>query len=114
MLVCLVTPPEDDEVLKEFYRTVRPWGFWGPIREKVATDHPHLKPNRDFWMDAFNVANGIIWQLMLMVVPICLVIRKWDTFWWGIGVLAVTSFIMKFTWYDRLSRMDEFTDAADG
>jgi len=38
-----------------------------------------------------------------MVAPFCLVVRKWDTFWLSLGVLAVTSVIMKFTWYDRLA-----------
>ena len=55
----------------------------------------------------FNVAIGIIWQLMLMVAPVTLVIRKWDTFWISITILAVTSVIMKFTWWDRLHKLNE-------
>jgi len=54
----------------------------------------------------FNVVNGIVWQLCLMTAPMCLVVRKWDTFWWTVGILVVTSGIMKFTWYDRLPPAD--------
>ena len=54
----------------------------------------------------FNVVNGIIWQLCLMAAPICLVVRKWDAFYWTLGILAVTSVIMKITWYDRLDKAD--------
>ena len=35
LLGTLLTKPEDDEILKKFYRHVNPWGWWGPIREKV-------------------------------------------------------------------------------
>jgi len=103
IVACLLTPPDDREVLKSFYRTVRPWGFWKPVLDELRKDDPAAEPNRNFLLDMFNVANGIIWQLSLMVAPFCLVVRKWSTFWLSLGVLAVTSVIMKFTWYDKLA-----------
>ena len=30
-----LAPPVQEDTLKQFYKTVRPWGFWKPIREKV-------------------------------------------------------------------------------
>jgi Na+/proline symporter len=104
VVVCLLTPPDDWEVLTSFYRNVRPWGFWGPVLEELRKDDPTAQPNRNFGWDMFNVANGIIWQLMLMVAPFCLVVRRWNLFWISLVVLATTSVIMKFTWYDRLSQ----------
>jgi Na+/proline symporter len=104
--VCLITRPESDEVLKRFYRNVRPWGFWQPVQQMVQKEDPDFVENQQFWWDAFNVAIGILWQLQLMVVPICLVIRRWDTMWLSLGVLVVTSVVMKFTWYDRLGDSD--------
>ena len=74
--------------------------------EELAREDPGIEPNRDFWWDMFNVVNGIIWQFCLMAAPMCLVVRKWDTFWWTTGIVVVTSIIMKFTWYDRLPRQD--------
>jgi SSS family solute:Na+ symporter len=108
VLVCLRTPPETDEVLQGFYRTVRPWGFWSPVYEKLVRKNPNLQKNTNFGRDAFNVAVGIIWQLTLNVIPICLVIREYRTMWISIAVLAVTSVIMKFTWYDKLGSGDMF------
>jgi len=110
VLVCLITPPEQEEVLTRFYRDVRPWGFWGPVHQALCKQYPDLQANRGFWVDAFNIANGIVWQLTLMIVPICLVVQKWDAFWYALIVLAVTSVIMKFTWYDRLGKGDMYTD----
>jgi len=108
IVVCLLTPPEKDEVLESFYRTVRPWGFWKPVYHKLLAKYPKLKANTNFRRDAFNVAIGIVWQLTLNVIPICLVIRQFKTMWISIGVLAVTSVIMKFTWYDKLGPGDMY------
>jgi len=114
VVVCLMTKPESDEVLCKFYRDVRPWGFWGPVLEKVRAESPELLPNRSFWWDVLNVTIGIIWQLQLMVAPICLVIREWTTMWISLAVLTVTSIIMKFTWYDRLGPGEMYADDAEG
>ena len=51
LLGTLLTPPEDDAVLKTFYKNVNPWGVWGPIREKVMREDPAFKPNPNFRRD---------------------------------------------------------------
>ena len=108
IVVCLRTPPEKDEVLESFYRNVRPWGFWKPVYENLVRKNPNLQKNTNFRRDAFNVGVGIIWQLTLMVIPICIVIRQYDTLWISIVVLVITSIIMKFTWYDKLGPGDMY------
>jgi Na+/proline symporter len=104
LLGTLLTRPEDDAVLKAFYRNVRPWGFWGPIRSKVQQEDPAFEPNSDFGRDATNVIVGIVWQLTLIALPIYIVLREWS---WSSGVLVVlliTTAILKFNWYDKLPR----------
>jgi SSS family solute:Na+ symporter len=108
VVVCLRTPPESNQVLQSFYRTVRPWGFWKPVYEQLVRDNPNLRKNTNLARDAFNVGVGIIWQLTLNIIPICLVIRQYRTLWISIAVLVVTSVIMKFTWYDKLGPGDMF------
>jgi SSS family solute:Na+ symporter len=95
---------EDDEVLKRFYRTVNPWGWWGPIREKVMRDDPAFVPNRDAAHDLTNVAVGIVWQMCLVTLPIYIVLKQWSWSAVILAVLAATSVYMKFRWYDRLEK----------
>ncbi len=100
----LLTKPEDDEVLKKFYKTVNPWGCWGPIREKVMAEDRNFKPNFNFVHDMTNVAVGIVWQLSLVALPIYIVLQQWN---WAGGitvVLVATSVYMKFNWYDKLEK----------
>lgn len=98
----LLTPPESDEVLCEFYRTVKPWGAWEPIRDKVIALDPDFAPNRAFYRDMFNVAVGIVWQIGLVVMPIYLVIQQWWSMLTAFGVIVVTSLILKKNWLDKL------------
>ena len=98
----LLTPPESDDVLCEFYRTVKPWGAWGPIRDKVIALDPDFAPNRAFYRDMFNVAVGIVWQIGLVVMPIYLVIQQWWSMLTAFGVIVVTSLILKKNWLDKL------------
>ena len=102
----LLTRPEDDEVLKVFYRRVRPWGFWGPIYRKVLAEDPGFKRNKDFKRDMFNVAVGIVWQVALVVLPMYIVIWELRRAAISLAIVLVTSAILKFTWYDHLERRE--------
>ena len=104
LLGTLLSKPEDEAILKEFYRTVRPWGIWGPIRRLVQQEQPAFQPNRDCKRDWTNVFVGIVWQLCLTSLPIYLVLRSWS--WVGtiMAVLIVTSVFLKFNWYDKLEK----------
>ena len=65
-------------MLKAFYRQVRPWGFWGPILAKVRQEDPAFEPQHGLRRDMFNVVVGIAWQTSLVLIPIFLVIRKFN------------------------------------
>ncbi len=87
---------------------MRPWGFWRPILEKVRQEDPTFQPNRDFGRDMFNIVVGICWQTCLVAVPVFIVIRRFNAVLIALGTVAVTSLILKFTWYDNLDRREAF------
>ena len=101
-----LTAPEEEEVLKEFYRRVRPWGFWGPILKKVLQEDPSFQKNRDFFRDMFNIGIGMIWQICLVVLPMYIVTWQLRHAALTLGIIAVTSVILKFTWYDHLKDLE--------
>jgi Na+/proline symporter len=102
ILGSVIAAPDDEEVLKRFYYLTRPWGFWRPIHEKVAREHPELVANPNFRRDVFNVVVGIVWQTALTATGIYLVLQQWREVALCAGLILVTSAILKFTWYDRL------------
>ncbi|MGO8780239.1 MAG: sodium:solute symporter family protein [Rhodomicrobium sp.] len=103
LLGTLLTKPESDEILMDFYRRVRPWGFWGPVLKKVLAEDPDFERNKDFPRDMFNIVVGIIWQVSLVVLPMYVVIHEFSRAAIALAVVLVTSAILKFTWYDHLS-----------
>ena len=98
----LLTEPDNEEVLKKFYSTVRPWGFWEPIYIKVKAEQPEFKKNLDFKRDMINSVVGIAWQMSMLVMPIYLVIREYISLSVALGVFVLTSLFLKAYWYNRL------------
>jgi solute:Na+ symporter, SSS family len=100
----LLTKPVDPEILKSFYRNVRPWGFWGPVHAMVVEEDPLIEPNREAARDLTNCGVGIIWQLMLVVIPLYVVFRDWRNALISFFVLAATTVFLKKFWYDQLEK----------
>ncbi len=98
----LATKPTDMETLKKFYFSVRPWGFWKPVRLLVQAENPVFKPNHGFGLDMFNVAIGIIAQCCLTILPMYLVLWMKLPFLITTIILAVIIIILKKTWWSRL------------
>ncbi len=98
----LLTPSEEDDVLMSFYQKVRPWGFWQPIREKVIVQNPEFKLVNTLPRDAFNIVVGMTWQISMVVIPIYLVIKEFQSMLLALVVMLLTSWVLKKNWYDKL------------
>ena len=98
----LLTKPVDDEVLKNFYRNVRPWGFWKPVYEKVVQEDSTVEPNRNAARDLLNCLVGIPWQLTLVTIPLYVIFRDLRGTLISLAILISASIFLKKFWYDRL------------
>ena len=102
LLGTFLTKPTDEETLKEFYKAVNPWGFWGPIKKKVVAENPGFVPNKNFKIDMFNVAIGTVAQTALVALPIYIILKDALPIWIAIIITVVCGFILKKTWWDKL------------
>ncbi len=98
----LLTAPDESGVLDRFYLRVRPWGWWGPVHERLRATHPALEANRDWPRDGWNVAVGIVWQTALTAAGIYLVLQDYRRLGLALAIAAGCMAVLKFTWYDRL------------
>lgn len=101
-LGCLFSSPVDDNTLIEFYKNVRPWGWWGPVHQKALKIYPALTKNKDLPRDSINILVGIVWQMTLIVAPIYLVIRDYKSLIISLVLFVITSLILKFNWLDKI------------
>ena len=102
-----LSEPTDMKTLKSFYKTVRPWGWWGPIYKELLKEDGKLNKNTNFWNDMFNCAVGIVWQSSMIVMPIYFVIRDYPKGLIALSVFAITSLILKFTWLDKVKQITD-------
>lgn len=97
------TPPTEETALMSFYRTVRPWGFWKPIHQKVLAADPAFVGNRNFRLNAFNIFLGITGQLCLTILPMYIVLWLKGPLLITVVLLLIICFILKRTWWDKLN-----------
>ena len=95
-------PATDNDVLDSFYKSVKPWGFWKPVKERVLATDPAFSFKNTFKADMSNIFIGIVWQTSIIAIPVFTVLRQW----WPAGLALIialfTSTILKFTWWDKL------------
>ena len=104
IIATLLTKPTEEETLKKFYLSVRPWGFWKPIHDKLVAEDPSIEKNRHFKRDMFNVLIGTICQTALVALPIFVIVKAQASLLITIGIIAIAGIIMKRTWYDNLEK----------
>ena len=109
----LVTRPVEEETLKNFYRNVRPWGFWGPVHALVLKDDPTILRNTNAFRDLLNCGVGIFWQLTLVTLPLYVIFRDLRGTIISLAILLSTMVFLKKFWYDRLEAGEGHTVGGD-
>ncbi len=95
-------PATDSSVLDAFYKNVRPWGFWKPVKERVLAANPNFIENRNFKKDMMNVMIGIVWQTSLVATPVFVVLRQWAPAAIAGTIIILTTLTLKKTWWNHL------------
>jgi len=95
--------PTDENVLLEFYKRTRPFGFWGPIRRKIAAETIQ-KINKENRRDILSTFFAVPWQIVLFLTGMTFIMKRWDQFVWILGILIVLSTALYFNWYRHLSK----------
>ena len=98
----LMTAPDDEKILEEFYKNVRPWGFWKPIMKKIQSSDANVRKNDNFYRDMFNIFIGMVWQINMVLVPIYLLVYEYTAFTVSLILVIGTTLILKKNWYDKL------------
>jgi len=96
--------PNDDDVLINFYKQTKPWGFWRPVVNMIKAADPAFVENKNFSRDLFNVIVGIVWQMTLTIMPIYIVMKYMKPFGITLFIFVITSIILKINWYDKLDK----------
>jgi SSS family solute:Na+ symporter len=102
ILGALFTPATERETLREFYRTIQPWGFWRPVHREVAGMWPDFKKEKMQGYDLFNCLVGAASLFCLNLLPFYFMLHDWDMFFKLLAGFLVTAAVMYRTWYKTL------------
>jgi SSS family solute:Na+ symporter len=105
--------PTDENVLFEFYRRTRPFGFWGPIRKRISQETMD-KINKENRRDILSTFFAVPWQVILFLSLMAVILKRWDQFLWLFIILILLSAGLYFNWFRHLSTEVKVDDALPG
>lgn len=106
LLGCIIgtylTEETERSVLENFYKTTRPFGLWGNIKDifPAAIKEQINQENR---RDIISTVIAMVWQLSLFLSGMMLILGHWGKLAILLGVFAFTSVLLYFNWYKHLS-----------
>lgn len=111
VLVTLLTPPERQEVLAEFYRRCKPPGFWGPVTQTLSSEEK-IQSHREMRLDLWNCALGIVFCFSAVALTTNLFGRHVlvSIVWAGLATCSCYLFVR--SWWNRGIFQSLQTDAA--
>ncbi len=99
----LVTRPVDKNLLQEFYRTIRPFGRWKPVRENSGLSASEREDKAEKTARAvLNVVLGMIAIASGYLFPMYLVGHGYARSLLCLGISLSAVLALKYTWYRHL------------
>tara|TARA_Y100001934_G_C12375307_1_gene788843 strand:+ start:830 stop:2629 length:1800 start_codon:yes stop_codon:yes gene_type:complete len=97
------TKPTDDEVLFDFYKITRPFGFWNRIRHRLP-ENILVKINEENRRDIIAIFFAVPWQVVLFLTGMMIVLKQWS----NVGILFVLLIVLSaglyWFWFRHLSK----------
>ncbi|MCK4754338.1 MAG: sodium:solute symporter [Calditrichia bacterium] len=94
--------PTADDVLFEFYKRTRPFGFWGPVRKKLGAEVIE-KINTENRRDILSTFFAVPWQVILFLTGMAFIMKSWTQFGVLVIILAILSVGLYLNWFRHLS-----------
>jgi len=102
----LMTPETPHKLVRYFYHTTRPFGFWRPFWKELP-DHERLVWRREHRNDIIATIVTLVWQVCLFLLPMQLLTRNWEGFATTSPVFLLSCIGLYFFWWKNLPSPDE-------
>ena len=103
ILGTLLTPATENNVLENFYRVTRPFGFWSHIRGSLP-EAVQSKVNQENRRDIIATFFAVPWQVVLFLTGMMIVMKQWTNVL-NLGFLLILlSAGLYWFWFRHLSK----------
>jgi len=101
VITTYLTRPTDEKVLRHFYRTTRPFGFWRPYKKLLPEPVRH-KMEREHRNDLISLPFILTAQVTLFLMPMQLIIHTYRTLGITLLIFLVSLIGIYWFWYRHL------------
>lgn len=101
-----LTKPTHPKLIERFYKTTRPFGFWGPLKRTLDPD-VRQKMEREHFFDIAAVPSALMWQICLFLLPMQAIIGAWRAFGVTFVLFAASLVGLYFLWWRNLPPASE-------
>ncbi|MFI4912144.1 MAG: sodium:solute symporter [Sedimentisphaeraceae bacterium JB056] len=105
-----LTKPTDDEIVENFYRTTRPFGFWGKYIN-LFNEKERVKIKKEHFNDIVSLPFALGWQITLFLLPMQLMVKSYNSFFVTLTIFIVSLAGMYWFWYRNLPKTNYYEDA---
>ena len=105
IVVSLLSKPVDRDTLISFYRTIRPFGVWGTVKEQAKLTAEELAVrSENARLTVFNVVVGMVAVSGLYLAPMYFVghLYVYSAILTMVAVVSIV--VLKYTWYENLPK----------
>jgi hypothetical protein len=102
----LLTKPIPAEVVKYFYETTRPFGFWKPFFNRLP-ERDRTAWRREHRNDIITVAVAMVWQVCLLLLPMEFLTHNARAFFSTLPIFVAGCVGLYFFWWRNLPSRDE-------
>ncbi|MCS7052685.1 MAG: sodium:solute symporter [Ignavibacterium sp.] len=105
ILGTILTEKTNKEVLINFYKTTRPFGFWKPIKS-ILPNEKKSEINSENRRDIIAVCFALPWQIVLFLTGMTIVLKRLDLLLYLGILLIILSAGLYYFWFRHLSSKD--------
>ncbi|MBD3289656.1 sodium:solute symporter [candidate division KSB1 bacterium] len=96
-----LTKPIDEKVIRHYYATTRPFGFWRPLKQKLKPEM-RTKLSSEHRNDLIALPFTLGWQISLFLIPMQLVIQAYGSVKITATIFVICLSGMYWFWYRHL------------
>ncbi len=97
----ILFPPADKETLEKYYKTVKPYGVWGPVKNALSPDE-QKELRTEFRYNMLALPCAFVWLVTMFLASMQLIIHKWTDFYITAGLWLLSLVGLYFFWYKQL------------
>lgn len=96
-----MTEPIPRTVIENYYKKIRPFGFWGDLKNTLTPDVRAAMKKEHFY-DIISVPFSFGWLMTILLMPMQLMVKEFNAFWATFCVFAICMVGLYFFWYRQL------------